>query len=137
MQIAQDWTRHNVFGMILDLWRKWRRHRAQVMELDCCGAVELDRIALDLGLSSSELHKIAAGDEEAASLLYRRLQSLRLDPKVIDPALMRDLQRCCANCKNKALCEHELEDEPKVAKWPSYCSNEQTIFALTGSKEPQ
>jgi hypothetical protein len=48
----------------------------------------------------------------------------------VDPSVMRDLQRCCSNCDSKQLCVHELEDKPKGAIWPKYCSNEQTIEAL-------
>jgi hypothetical protein len=31
----------------------------------------------------------------------------------VDPALMRDLQRCCSMCDSKQLCVHELEDSQK------------------------
>jgi hypothetical protein len=43
---------------------------------------------------------------------------------------MRDLQRCCSNCDSKQLCAHELEDKPKVARWPAYCPNQDTIAEL-------
>jgi hypothetical protein len=52
----------------------------------------------------------------------------QLDPTSVDPALMRDLQRCCSSCDSKQLCAHELEDKPKGASWPKYCPNEETII---------
>ena len=50
-------------------------------------------------------------------------------------AVMRDLQRCCSQCGDKALCEHELEDHPKSTSWPKYCPNEQTIDALVAERK--
>ena len=96
-----------------------------------CDASEVRRVAQELGISVAELRSLASRDKTAANLLYRRLETLRLDPASIDLAVMRDLQRCCSNCNSKQLCVHELEDKPKTASWPKYCPNEDTIAALT------
>jgi hypothetical protein len=104
---------------------------AVVNELAHCDASEIARVAQDLGISVADLRILASRDKTAADLLYRRLETLRLDPTSVDPALMRDLQRCCSNCDNKQLCAHELKDKPKGASWPKYCPNEETIAALT------
>ncbi len=95
---------------------------------------ELDCIARDLGTSPDQLRVLAAQDKSAADLLLRRMETLRLDPAQVDPAVMRDLQRCCSTCKDKVLCVHELEDRPREAMWPKYCPNEQTLAALTEEK---
>jgi len=92
-------------------------------------------MARDLGTSVSELRILVGYDEDAADLLQRRLRDLRIDPARIEPAVMRDLQRCCSQCGVKTLCEHELEDRPKAAAWPKYCPNEQTIDALVAEKK--
>jgi hypothetical protein len=112
----------------------WRR-RVAVYELAECDASEVARIAQDLGISTANLRLLATQDKRAADLLNRRLETLRLDPTSVDPAVMRDLQRCCSNCDSKPFCAHELEDKPRGATWPQYCPNEQTIAALTS--EPQ
>jgi hypothetical protein len=108
----------------------WQK-RAAVNELAKCNPLEVARIAQDLGISAADLCVLATRDQRAADLLKRRLETLRLDPTSIDPAVMRDLQRCCSNCDSKLLCAHELEDKPKGASWPKYCPNEQTIATLT------
>ena len=108
----------------------WQRTTA-VNELTTCDAVELGRVAQDLGISPADLRSLTSRDKTAADLLKRRLVTLRLDPTSIDPALMRDLQRCCSNCDSKQLCSHELEDKPMSASWPKYCPNEETIAAIT------
>jgi hypothetical protein len=105
--------------------------RARVNELADCDPSEMARVARDLGVSATELRLLVSRDKTAADLLYRRLETLRLDPTSIDPALMRDLQCCCSICGSKQLCAHELEDKPKSANWPKYCPNEYTIAALT------
>ena len=117
--------------LFTEVWKSFWAKRAAVNELANCGALEVVRIAQDLGISAADLRFIASRDKRAADLLNRRLQTLRLDPTSVDPAVMRDLQRCCSNCDSKLLCAHELEDKPKVASWPKYCPNEQTIAALT------
>ena len=108
----------------------WRK-RAAVNELASCDALEVARVAQDLGISAADLRILASRDKTAADLLDRRLEALRLDPTSIDPALMRDLQRCCSSCGSKQLCAHELEDQPRAASWPKYCPNEETIASLT------
>jgi hypothetical protein len=104
--------------------------KAAIDELFGCDASEMTRVAQDLGISAADLRALANRDKTAADLLYRRLESLRLDPASVDPAVMRDLQRCCSTCDSKQLCAHELEDAPKGARWPTYCPNEDTIAAI-------
>ena len=108
----------------------WKR-RATTNELGACDALELRRIAHELGISVADLRSLARRDKTAADLLYRRLETLRLNPASVDLAVMRDLQRCCSNCDSKQLCAHELEDRPTSSSWPKYCPNEHTIAALT------
>jgi hypothetical protein len=107
----------------------WRKIAA-VNELAGCDALEVARVAQDLGISAADLRALASRDQTSADLLTRRLETLRLDPTSVDPALMRDLQRCCSNCDSKQLCAHELEDKPRAASWPKYCPNEETIAAI-------
>jgi hypothetical protein len=125
----------NVVQFFADAWKNWYERRARLVEFDNSDSAEMERIARDLGTSVSELRALAGCDKNAADLLRRRLNSLNLDPVTIEPAVMRDLQRCCLQCGSKTLCVHELEDRPKEASWPTYCPNEQTIEALVAEKK--
>jgi hypothetical protein len=124
----------SVLNFFADGWNNWRDRRARLVEFDHCDPAEMQRIAHDLGTSVPELRVLAGRDQHAADLLYRRLNSLKVDPARIDLAVMCDLQRCCANCADKVLCVHELEDRPTAATWPKYCPNEQTIGALAAEQ---
>jgi hypothetical protein len=135
MRPASASPRFNMVKFLADRWENWRDRRARLVEFDNCDPTEMQRIAHDLGTSVPELRVLAGRDRHAADLLQRRLNSLNVDPANIDLAVMRDLQRCCANCGDKVLCVHELEDKPKIASWPKYCPNEQTIGALVAEKD--
>jgi hypothetical protein len=107
---------------------QWHADRALQQELNACGCGDVERMAHDLGLKGSELRQVAAAGN--TDLLHARLAEAGIDAASIDPAVLRDLQRCCAVCDSKTLCEHEVEDRPVAAKWPAYCPHEQTINAL-------
>jgi hypothetical protein len=59
------------------------------------------------------------------------MAQLNFNPVVIDPAVMRDLQRCCARCGSKQRCMHDLEGPTREAAWRGYCPNCDTLEALT------
>jgi hypothetical protein len=129
MQTHRETLWQEIGRLVADTWTNLRAHRARLAEFDAAGP-ETDRTARDLGLPLSELRDLARRDEHSADLLFCRLQAMNIDPGKIEPGVMRDLQRCCSQCRDKALCAHEIEDQPKQASWPSYCPNEHTIDAL-------
>ena len=116
---------------LIEASKNWARRRATANEVTTLDSEELSCIAHELGISAAELRVLANHDKNAADLLYRRMEQLRLDRNHVDIAVLRDLQRCCSNCDLKQLCAHELEDKPTGAVWPKYCPNEQTLVALT------
>jgi hypothetical protein len=123
-----------LFQAFSQVWNNWQKRRLRLAEFDNSDLAEMQHIARDLGTSVSELRILAGHEEDAADLLERRLRGLNIDPAKIELGVMRDLQRCCSQCGDKTLCEHELEDHPKAESWPKYCPNEQTIDALIAEK---
>jgi hypothetical protein len=121
---------------LIEASKNWVRRRIFINEVASLDSELLSCIAHELGISASELRVLANHDNNAADLLYRRMEQLRLDRNHVDIAVLRDLQRCCSNCDLKQLCVHELEDKPKGASWPKYCPNEQTLVALTSEPKP-
>src|SRR5262245_45043676 len=99
---------HHVLSHLRDWWR--RRS-----ELDTMDPEELGRIARDLGMTSPELKDLAARGPDAARLLYERMQVLGLtkaDVEQVARGLMRDMERTCACCDEKGVCEKDLATRP-------------------------
>ena len=126
---------HAIGKFLTGVWRDWNERRARLVEFDHADSSEMTRVASDLGTSVKELRSLVGRGAKAADLLARRMHSLNVDPSRVEPAVLRDLQRCCANCSSKTLCAHELEDRPKEARWPKYCPNELTIGALRADNQ--
>lgn len=121
----------NIIKSLSEVWSKYQRRRARVAELRAIDSADMRRLMQDTGLTFCELIKLAKTEGEASKLLHRRMETIGLDSSKIDVAVLRDMQRCCSECDNKELCAHELEDKPKMAAWPTYCPNQQTLEALT------
>ena len=132
----------NSFGeltrRLIEALKNWVRRRGSVHEVAAFRLqrnFRASRMRLEFRMRSFAFSRNS--DKNAADLLYRRMEQLRLDRNHVDVAVLRDLQRCCSNCDLKQLCAHELEDKPKGAVWPKYCPNEQTLVALTSElKQP-
>jgi hypothetical protein len=123
-----------LFHYLNDTGKKYWQRLSSAAEFERLDGQEKTRIASELGISSDELRVLASKDKTSADLLVRRMESIGLDPRTTDPAVMRDLQRCCSKCRDKVLCVHELEDKPRNLTWPSYCPNEATLDALSDEK---
>ena len=125
----------SVLSASLGHWRQKFRKQRELFELQCAGTAEVERIARDLGLSSSELRAMAS-DPDRRDLLRERLRRLHLDASELDrcePAIFRDLQRVCALCAFKGRCARDLaqqEMDPAWEKWWDYCPNSATLSAL-------
>lgn len=119
---------------IMDSWSRYRSRRAAVAELQALGVTELDRMVQDAGVTFGDLLALAKQNGDSAALLYRRLEQAGIDFKSVEPAVLRDMQRCCSLCESKSKCGHELEDKPKAASWPDYCPNRDTLEALGSVK---
>lgn len=119
---------------VASAFRRFRERRARLIDLDALGLEEGSRVAQDAGLGYADLVALTHYDEHSADLMERRLVQQGIDPETVEPAVLRDMQRCCSQCTSKELCAHELDSGVKAASWPDYCPNEQTIAALTAAK---
>jgi len=121
----------NAAAHFLSRVREWWRRRA---ELDAMDPAELERMASDFGMTGNELKDLAARGPDAANLLYERMRLLGLTRADVERAahgLMRDLERTCACCSDKATCELDLAARPDDPAWEGYCPN---ALGLTGVK---
>jgi hypothetical protein len=120
--------------LALDWWQGARARWAQLHQLDRLSSDELDRLAQDVGMNSSDLLRILTQPDGADQLLQRRLKLLNLDPediRALSPLLLRDLERTCGLCGEKARCSADMADGSDPVGWESYCPNSGTLRTLT------
>jgi hypothetical protein len=119
-------------GRLADWWHDLRAARMRLRELQQCGD-NLEHIARDVGLSSSDLYAMAAKPPDAADQHKQRLAALDIDRAAVlrrHPRVARDLERVCSLCGQKRRCERDLASHPNDPVWRTYCPNTQTLDAL-------
>jgi hypothetical protein len=110
----------------------WQRHN----ELGNFDRVEMDRIAHEFGMTARELQDMVARGPQAAHLLYERLAALgiaKYDLERTAHGLVRELERTCSGCPDKAACRKDLELRPDDAGWKEYCPNSLELDAVLQS----
>ena len=126
-------TLEMILNAIANWIKKYRYAAGLHQELAGCGADEVARIARDLGIDTAELFKLSDNGPGAADLLQRMLRALGADPNtlaLIDPLVMRDLQRLCISCSHKKRCEHDLAAGTAAQNYREYCPNAVSLDAL-------
>jgi hypothetical protein len=129
---------NTAFTTVARWWRQWTATRADLDRLNRCGSGDIERIAQDVGVSTSELCALAGKWPDAAEQLNRRLAALDLDPKDIrsvEPQVLHDLQRVCTVCSDKRECERDLAENPAGLMWRAYCPNVMTLDALRSGRK--
>ena len=114
-------------------WRGWTRRASARLELTCCGEEEVERLARDVGVSASELRRLANLGPDSADLLLRRMAALDLDRNEVsrtEPRTFQDLQRVCTMCNHHRRCGRDLARDSADPAWEDYCPNAATLKAL-------
>jgi hypothetical protein len=117
---------------IFQWWRDWIR-QGSALELKCFGEEEVKLIAKDVGVSPSELRRLASLGPESADLLLSRMAALDLDRNEvsrIERGTFHDLQLACKMCESHRLCARDLARDSANPAWKDYCPNAATLVAL-------
>lgn len=117
------------FGGLLE---RARRAVSRWDEMSGLDDREIQAIARDLNLSTSELNALAFAPGSAGSLGKRLAHAgLSEDELALSHCdVLRDMQRVCGQCTSTARCASDLRRGRHAA--PSkYCPNEQTLLALS------
>ena len=119
-----------IFAVVLawgEMQTRGIRAKADSFEVESRSQDQIERMAQDFGLSTSDLRALASGGPNQGNLLLRRLAALRLDADELvrfDPAMFRDLQRVCTTCRSPRRCARDLKWEPNTSQdWLDYCPN--------------
>ncbi|MGE0698237.1 MAG: hypothetical protein AB7O57_04005 [Hyphomicrobiaceae bacterium] len=121
-QIANGVREAGLLERILARIETWARGS----ELDRMNGEDLRSIAHDIGLDPADLARLAQGESDASRLLYARLGDLGLSMADIESAgigASRDMERTCAFCADRGLCEHDLSERPDSEEWRKVCPN--------------
>ena len=125
---------HTAVEALLVRVRDWWRAQNELAGINLD---ELDRVAGDLGMSAGALKGLVARGPDTANLLYERMHALGISKADVDHAaqgVMRDLQKTCACCNEKGVCEEDLEECPSDPVWKRYCPNAVTLESLARLK---
>ncbi|MGA7323414.1 MAG: hypothetical protein WBX25_02735, partial [Rhodomicrobium sp.] len=119
----------SVTALLQHLRRQWLARN----ELNALPQSEIDNIARDLGMTAQDLEYLAEKGPDAAKLLYDRMDAIGVSKDDVEKAangVLRDLERTCACCNEKGVCEKDLRKHPQDPVWQSYCPNAFTLLDL-------
>lgn len=102
-------------------------------DLDRIDAHEMEAIARDIGVSAADLYRLERQSAFNPLLLPQRMSQEGIDAAVVQaewPPVWKDLQRVCALCESKDVCQYDLQHAPNAEGWHRYCGNEGTLATL-------
>jgi hypothetical protein len=111
----------------------WLKHRRELSEVRRMNRTDFDLIASDLRISSDDLDRLVRVGPHGADELPEMLASLGIDQASLartEPLLVRDMQRVCGLCRDKAHCHADLAGGTSAENYRGYCPNAPTIDAL-------
>lgn len=99
-----------------------------------CDPRDVERMAADLCLSSSELQLAASVGPERRELLLGMMAARGIEPSELGahhPQIMRSVEVSCASCRHAARCRRELAQHTAAENAAEFCVNAQTFDELT------
>ena len=118
---------------VINLFGDWLRHRQEMRELRDMNSGEFARIASDLCVSPADLDAVIHQGPHASDELPRLLKILGIDEAALSrtqPVLQRDMMRVCAVCRQKSLCNFDLDAGALAQRYEEYCPNAPAIDEL-------
>ena len=130
-----------IIDRLIETVGDWFIHRRAIHEIEeFCGngATEFSRIAHDLGVTADTLDAFVRKGPHAADQLLKLLKELGISEANLakaHPQLLLDMQRVCAFCQQKGVCNKGLALHTVKQNYEKYCENAQTITAVKGEFE--
>ena len=121
---------------LIDRFAGWLKHRRDLNEVRRMNRTDFDAIARDLRVTPDDLDQLVQAGPHGADELPDMLKALGIDGESIartEPLMVRDMQRVCAMCRDKAQCDADLAGGTAAEHYKSYCSNASTLESLSGS----
>lgn len=111
---------------------EWLKRTRESAELAAMDPGERDRVAHDLGVSSTELDYLVCESRDPVQL-PQLLAQLRIDEAALrraQPALLRDMERVCSLCTTTDACNFAIGLEVADTVYPHFCPNAETLKRL-------
>ena len=124
---------------LISTFADWLKHRRELNEIRQMDRTDFDRIAEDLRVSPTDLDALVRHGSHAADELPVMLKALGIDEHKLartEPMLLRDMERVCALCRDKAKCDRDLIAGTAAAHYEDYCLNAPTIDQLDKTVTP-
>lgn len=125
---------------LIEVFGGWLLHRRAMHEIDDLDQGTVDEIARDLRVSQAELDALVRQGPHSAEELPKLLKALGIDEAALlrsEPAVLRDMERVCAQCQRKAQCNNDIETGAVAADYTDYCLNASTLLALGKGAAPR
>ena len=117
---------------MLDALALWLSHQRDHAALNLSGNDEFDQRARDLGVSPHELRHLINSAPDPLQL-PEMLKALGIDEislRRVQPALLRALERQCAQCVVVGRCRHSLDKKVAAHDYEQYCQNAAALTAF-------
>lgn len=118
---------------LIDKFTGWLKHRQELSEIRRADRGDFHAIAEDLRVSPAELDRLVAAGPHSADEMPQMLKSLGIEVEDLiktEPLMVRDMQRVCSLCRDKARCHGELASGTASKHYEEFCPNAPTIDAL-------
>ena len=129
-------AQHESFPIVefwIDKFADWIKHRRDLSEIRRMNRTDFDLIARDLRVSADDLERLVQAGEHSADEMPKMLKALGIDVADlmrVEPLMVRDMQRVCGLCQDKAHCHGELADGVVEDIITTGLSSRETIEAL-------
>ncbi|OAF17427.1 MULTISPECIES: DUF6455 family protein [Bradyrhizobium] len=118
---------------LIESFAGWLKHRRELNEMRQLDRSDFNRIAGDLRISPDDLEELVRHGKHAADELPKMLDQLGISVEQLgraQPLLLRDMERVCALCSQKAQCDRDLADGTAAENYHGYCGNASTLESL-------
>jgi hypothetical protein len=117
----------------IDMFGNWLKQRRAMREIHDLGSSEFAHIAQDLRMTPADLDGLVRQGPHATDQSPELLNILGLDEAALSrtqPLVLRDMERVCASCQQKARCNHDRDAGTLARNFQEYCPNAPTIEGL-------
>jgi len=121
---------------LIDTFVGWLKRHHDLSEIGQLDREAIERIAGDLRISPDDLSELVRNGPHAADELPRMFTALGIDETALartEPLVLRDMERVCSLCQDKARCRDDLAGGTADKHYEEYCLNAPTIDRLGDS----